>query len=210
MVGVVDEVLVDRAFVAERASTAVEIWPRSTSWPPTAADNVRTCSRLGGGALVRGAGRVGADAAASGSASTRHRGETVVTVDEVHYVDNSKATNVLAADVALAAAEHVVWIAGGLAKGGVFDDLSNGTASRLRAVVLVGTDQDLLAEAARRHAPDVPVIEVPAGETDPMEQRQSLRRQRVARPGDACCWPRLRVDGPVRRLPSRGRAFARP
>jgi UDP-N-acetylmuramoylalanine--D-glutamate ligase len=98
-----------------------------------------------------------------------HRGEVIATVDDVRFVDDSKATNVLAADVALAAASgQVVWIAGGLAKGGTFDALVRRHRVKLRAAVLLGADRSLIAQALARHAPEVPVIEVPDGETEPM------------------------------------------
>ena len=103
-----------------------------------------------------------------GFAVDDHRGTLVDAIDEVTYVDNSKATNVHAADVALSSVDSVVWIAGGLAKGGSFDDIVTKHAAQLRAVVLLGQDQDRIAEALERHAPEVPVFAVPAGETDPM------------------------------------------
>ncbi|MET0303275.1 MAG: UDP-N-acetylmuramoyl-L-alanine--D-glutamate ligase, partial [Microbacteriaceae bacterium] len=41
---------------------------------------------------------------------------------------------------------------------------------RLRGVVLLGRDRQVVADALSRHAPDVPVIDVGADETgDPME-----------------------------------------
>ncbi len=78
----------------------------------------------------------------------------------VRWVDDSKATNGHAANASLAAFEHVVWIAGGDAKGGSFDDLVQAHAGRLRAAVLIGRDRALVADALRRHAPEVPVVEV--------------------------------------------------
>jgi UDP-N-acetylmuramoylalanine--D-glutamate ligase len=169
MMGVVDGVLVDRAFVAERATQAVEIISVASlqsEAPFFVADT------LAAAALVRSFG-VGVQAvrqAAGQFSVSNHRGETVGLVGGVRYIDNSKATNVHAADVALAAEKSVVWIAGGLAKGGHGDELFSDHRTRLRAVILLGTDQDVLAAAARRHAPDVPVIAIPAGETEPMEQ----------------------------------------
>ncbi len=90
----------------------------------------------------------------------------------------------LAADVALAAASgQVVWIAGGLAKGGSFDALVQRHRSKLRAVVLLGTDRSLIAQALARHAPEVPVIEVPDGETEPMTDAVRISAS-VAQPHD--------------------------
>ena len=208
MVGVVDEVLVDRAFIPERATHAVELMAASElpTQAPYFVSNV-----LAAAAVARSSG-VSVEAvreAATGFGLADHRGETVATIGGVRYVDNSKATNVHAADVALAAEQHVVWIAGGLAKGGEFDDLFERHRSRLRAVVLIGADQAVLADAARRHAPDVPVIEVPGGETEPMESAVAASAA-VARPGDvvllapACASMDQFVD-----YRDRGRAFAR-
>jgi UDP-N-acetylmuramoylalanine--D-glutamate ligase len=183
MVGIVDGVIVDRAFIAERATHAVEIVPTAAlpgDWPGFVS-NVTAAT-----AIARSFG-VGVSAVADAATSFQvdaHRGETVATVSGVRYIDNSKATNAAAADVALSSQETAVWIAGGLAKGGEFDDIFRAHRSRLRALVLIGSDQDLLADAARRHAPDVPVIAVPYGETDPMDHAVRAAAG-VARPGDA-------------------------
>ncbi|NEE19203.1 UDP-N-acetylmuramoyl-L-alanine--D-glutamate ligase, partial [Streptomyces sp. SID7499] len=55
-----------------------------------------------------------------------HRIEHVADIDEVRYVDDSKATNTHATEASLAAYDSIVWIAGGLAKGATFDDLVTG------------------------------------------------------------------------------------
>ena len=75
----------------------------------------------------------------------------------VRWVDDSKATNPHAAQSSLVAFDPVVWVAGGLAKGARFDDLVRAVAPRLRGVVLLGQDRDVIADALARHAPDVPV-----------------------------------------------------
>jgi len=168
MMGVVDGVLVDRAYGADRVSQALEI-VEASALPLAEPHNLQNV--LAAAALARSFGVSLTDvrSAALGFALDAHRGETVATVDDVRFVDNSKATNVFAAEVALTAAgAHVVWIAGGLAKGGTFDDLISRHRTRLRAVVLMGADRPLIAEALARHAPEVPVIEVPDGETEPM------------------------------------------
>jgi UDP-N-acetylmuramoylalanine--D-glutamate ligase len=182
MLGVVDGILVDRAFVTDRGSHAVELVDAAelVGDEPHLVANV-----LAAAAVARSFG-IGVDAVHDAAVSFQladHRGETVDTLAGVRYVDNSKATNVHAADVALAAAPHVVWIAGGLAKGGRFDELLKRHGWRMRAMVLIGTDQDLIAGAARRHAPDVPVFAVTAGETDPMDSAVAMAAA-AARPGD--------------------------
>ncbi|MCA1822724.1 MAG: UDP-N-acetylmuramoyl-L-alanine--D-glutamate ligase [Frankia sp.] len=87
-----------------------------------------------------------------------HRLALVATIDDVRYVDDSKATNPHAAGRALAAFDHVVWIAGGLNKDLRFDDLIADSRDRLRAAVLIGQCRDELRDALTRGAPDVPVV----------------------------------------------------
>jgi UDP-N-acetylmuramoylalanine--D-glutamate ligase len=84
-------------------------------------------------------------------------------------VDDSKATNPHAAQASLLAYEHVVWIAGGQAKGATFDELVIAARERLRGVVLLGQDKAVIAEALARHAPEVPVIVVGSTDTGTME-----------------------------------------
>ncbi|MFL6179699.1 MAG: UDP-N-acetylmuramoyl-L-alanine--D-glutamate ligase [Actinomycetes bacterium] len=207
MMGVVDGVLVDRAFGAERATHALELVAAealSSDAPHLVADT------LAAAALARSYG-VSIDAvrqAAAGFTMADHRGETVAVASGVRYVDNSKATNVHAADVALSAEPNVVWIAGGLAKGGRFDGLFRDHRERLRAVVLIGADQLLLAEAARRHAPDVPLIAIPAGETEPMEHAVRAAAA-AAQPGDVVLLaPACASMDQFTDYRARGRAFA--
>jgi UDP-N-acetylmuramoylalanine--D-glutamate ligase len=118
-----------------------------------------------------------------------HRIATVATVDGVTYIDDSKATNAHAAAASLSAFDQVVWVAGGLAKGGRFEDLVEGAADRLRAAVLLGADRALVAEALARHAPQIPVVEVGRPDTDAMDGATVMdevvrRAAALARPGD--------------------------
>ncbi len=85
-----------------------------------------------------------------------HRNELVVTTRGVSYVNDSKATNPHAAAASLGAYPAVVWIAGGLNKGLDFDELVIAAASRVRAVVLIGTCAPEIADAIARHAPQIP------------------------------------------------------
>ena len=57
------------------------------------------------------------------------------------------------------------------------------TRDRLRAAVLVGRDRALIAEALARHAPDVPVVEVDTGETGSMDRVVEVAAS-LAREGD--------------------------
>jgi UDP-N-acetylmuramoylalanine--D-glutamate ligase len=105
----------------------------------------------------------------------------------VAWVDDSKATNPHAALSSLLAFDPVVWIAGGLAKGARFDDLVETARARLRGVVLLGRDRDVVAGALARHAPDVPVIVIEDGETGSGHaamERAVTAAASLARPGD--------------------------
>jgi len=182
MLGVVDGVLVDRAFVPDRAHAATEI-ASVADVVPFAPHNV--ANALAAAALARAYG-VAADAVRDGLGAFRpdpHRIACVAVLDEVSYVDDSKATNPHAAAASLAAYPSIVWIAGGLAKGADFDDLGVGAAPRLRAVVLLGRDRSVIANALARHAPDVPVVEVMSNETGVMDEVVRAAAA-LAHPGD--------------------------
>jgi UDP-N-acetylmuramoylalanine--D-glutamate ligase len=92
----------------------------------------------------------------------------VATVGGVDYVDDSKATNPHAAGGSLAAYPRVVWIAGGLLKGADVDPLVAAVAPRLAGAVVLGRDRAELVRSLARHAPGVPVVEVPSGDDGPV------------------------------------------
>ncbi|WP_405654035.1 UDP-N-acetylmuramoyl-L-alanine--D-glutamate ligase [Streptomyces sp. RK9] len=180
--GVVDGILVDRAFVPDRQKQAQELAEVSDVRPP-APHNI--ANALAAAGLARAFG-VEAAAVREGLRAFRpdeHRIEHVADVENVAYIDDSKATNTHAAQASLAAYESIVWIAGGLAKGATFDELVAGAAGRLRGVVLIGADRALIAEALARHAPEVPVVDLDRTDTGAMSEavRQAAR---LARPGD--------------------------
>jgi UDP-N-acetylmuramoylalanine--D-glutamate ligase len=180
--GVVEGILVDRAFVPDRQKNAQELAGVGDITPP-APHNI--ANALAAAALARAYG-VEPQAVRDGLRAFRpdaHRIALVATVDGVEYVDDSKATNTHAAEASLAAYEHVVWIAGGLAKGATFDELVAKSAKRLRAAVLSGTDRALIAEALRRHAPEVPVVELERTDTEAMTAVVDAAKA-LAQPGD--------------------------
>ena len=181
MLGIVDGVLADRAFIAERQTAAAELG--------TVADLVSSAphnvtNALAAAALARSIG-VPPVAVRDGIRAFRpdpHRIAVVATVDGISYVDDSKATNPHAAQASLSGFEDVVWIAGGLAKGAEFDSLVPAVRDRLRGVVLIGADRALLAQALARHAPEVPVVEVSETDNDVMD-RVVAEAAALARPG---------------------------
>ncbi|MFE4176304.1 UDP-N-acetylmuramoyl-L-alanine--D-glutamate ligase [Streptomyces sp. NPDC056909] len=180
--GVVDGILVDRAFVENRRERAQELAQVSDVQPP-APHNI--ANALAAAALARAFG-VGPAAVRDGLRSFRpdpHRIEHVAEVAGITYVDDSKATNTHAAEASLAAYDPIVWIAGGLAKGATFDELVTASAKRLRGVVLIGADRALIGEALARHAPEVPVVDLDRTDTGAMSAavREAAR---LAQPGD--------------------------
>ncbi|MFE7355714.1 UDP-N-acetylmuramoyl-L-alanine--D-glutamate ligase [Streptomyces sp. NPDC057543] len=180
--GVVDGILVDRAFVTNRQKQAQEL-AEVTDVNPPAPHNI--ANALAAAALARAFG-VEPAAVRDGLRAFRpdpHRIEHVADIAQVAYIDDSKATNTHAAEASLAAYDPIVWIAGGLAKGATFDELVTGAARRLRGVVLIGRDRALIREALARHAPEVPVVDLDRTDTGAMSEavREAAR---LARPGD--------------------------
>ncbi|HEX5089903.1 MAG TPA: UDP-N-acetylmuramoyl-L-alanine--D-glutamate ligase [Nocardioides sp.] len=199
MVGVVDDILADRAFIEERETSAAELCTLADLTPPGASGPAphTVQNALAAAALARAHG-VGQAAVRDGLRGFRpdgHRIALVAVHDGVAWVDDSKATNPHAALASLVAYDPVVWVAGGLAKGASFDELVRTVAGRLRGVVLIGRDRDVIARALARHAPDVRVIEIGTGETAGAEgdhasdEATPMRRAvaaaaELARPGD--------------------------
>lgn len=195
MLGVVEDVLCDRAFVEQRQSSAAELCsladlrPEGSDAPvpPHTVENVLAAAAL---TRAHGVPPIAVRNGVRGFTPAPHRVATVATLDGVRWVDDSKATNAHAAQASLATFESVVWVAGGLAKGARFEDLVERAADRLRAVVLIGTDRDLVRQALARHAPDVPVVDVDVAQTAGMDLPDALmdavveRAAGFARSGD--------------------------
>ena len=182
MLGLVEDLLVDRAFIEDRSSSAAEL----CSLADLATDGVDAAphivaNALAAAALARAHG-VSQAAVRDGLRTFRldgHRIALVETRDQIAWVDDSKATNPHAAQSSLQAYDPVVWIAGGLAKGAGFDELVRSVGSRLRAAVLIGRDRAVIAEALSRHAPDVRVISIDGYDTGAVAGGQALMRHVV-------------------------------
>lgn len=195
MVGMVEDILADRAFVEERASSAAELCTLADLSDPLRPDRPpaphTVQNALAAAALARAHG-VGQAAVRDGLRSFRPGGHRIAVVaerDGITWVDDSKATNPHAARSSLLAYEPVVWVAGGLAKGATFDDLVRDVRDRLRGVVLLGQDRAVVAEALARHAPDVRVIDVGDRETAVTDGADVMKSvvaaaAELARPGD--------------------------
>ena len=221
--GLVEGVLVDRAFhsapdAADRHATAAELGTLEDlahlAGPGGRLAPHMVVDALAAAALARSLG-IPARAVRDGLRAYRsgaHRVELVATVADVAYVDDSKATNAHAAAASLASlpAGTVVWIAGGLAKGASFDELVATRADRLRAVVVIGVDQEPLRAALARHAPSIPVHRVDPADTGTVMTRAVEQARGLALPGDTvllapACASMDQFDS----YAQRGAAFAR-
>ncbi|WP_253778776.1 UDP-N-acetylmuramoyl-L-alanine--D-glutamate ligase [Goodfellowiella coeruleoviolacea] len=182
--GVAGDVLLDRAFTADPAQgeALIPVERVRPAGPPGVFD------ALAAAALARAAG-VPSAAVRDGLAAFQpvaHRAELVAEHAGVRYVNDSKATNPHAAAASLAGYASAVWLAGGDLKGAsqdAIDELVLSVADRLRGVVLLGKDRNVIAAALARHAPNVPVRVVEPGDDEPMTTavRAALA---MARPGD--------------------------
>ncbi|GGS38453.1 UDP-N-acetylmuramoyl-L-alanine--D-glutamate ligase [Actinokineospora fastidiosa] len=180
--GVVEDLLVDRAFTDDPVNEAAELATLADVRPP-GPHNV--ANALAAAALARAYG-VGPDAVRDGLRAFtpgRHRAEVVAEAGGLTYVNDSKATNPHAAGGSLRAFDSIVWIAGGLLKGATVDGLAREVSGRLRGVVVMGADGEVIAGSVARHAPDVPVERVPSGDDEPMIAAVRAARA-LARPGD--------------------------
>jgi len=211
--GVVDGILVDRAFGDSRVSQAVELGHVSDLKHLVAGDvpPYLISNALSAAALARAVG-VSPEAVGAGLRAFSldlHRTAFVRTLDDVTYVDDSKATNAHAALAAFGgrAERSVVWIAGGLAKGQSFDSLVSEVRTKLRAVVLMGVEAEPLATALAEHAAEVPVKRIPPGETVMSEAVVAARG--LAHRGDTVLLsPACASMDQFRNYADRGEAFA--
>ena len=164
-VGYVEDLLVDRAFLEERADKALEI----ASFEDLEGFGVLTPHLLSNIAAATALARsFGVPPAACRKALREfkvspHRIQLVAEVNGVRYVNDSKATNAHAAAASLTSFESVVWILGGLLKGVDISDLIGQFAPRLRGAVVIGLDRVEIVEAFRNLAPGVPLVEISEG-----------------------------------------------
>jgi len=159
-IGVVEELLVDRAFVPDpqQASMICEL----VDVVPTVPHNVSNA--LAAAALARAIDvpHEVIQKALQSFRPGRHRIETIYEADGITWIDDSKATNPHAAAASLMSHLSVVWVAGGLAKGADMEPLIQRCASRIKAAILIGTDRELIEAALIKHAPHVPRILIDA------------------------------------------------
>ena len=185
-VGIVEDVLADRAFLDDRRNAALELATHADLVAAGMDSPHMAMNALAAAALARAGGVPPArirDAIRS-FRPDHHRTELVGQRDGVRWVDDSKATNPHAAIASLNAFDRVVWIVGGLFKGVDIGPLVAEFGPRVVAVVVIGTDRHPVLEAFQRHAPTVTILEVAASDTEEVMPEAVRHAASVARPGD--------------------------
>jgi UDP-N-acetylmuramoylalanine--D-glutamate ligase len=157
-IGLVEDLLVDRAFVVDPMEAAM--FCELNEVQPTAPHSVSNALAAAGLARAIGVDHEVIRGAIKGFRPGRHRIELVLEYDGIRWIDDSKATNPHAAQASVMSELSVVWIAGGLAKGAEMTDLIAQVGSRLRAAVLIGTDRELIAKELQSKFPNVTIVRV--------------------------------------------------
>ena len=165
-VGYVDEFLVDRAFLDQRADSALEIASLQDFHglgvlTPHLLSNIAAATAL---ARSFGVPPAACREALRNFRVSSHRIELVLEHGGVRYINDSKATNAHAATASLSSFESVVWILGGQLKGVDISGLIEKFAKRLRSAVVIGVNRKEILEHFARLAPSVFVTEVADGE----------------------------------------------
>jgi UDP-N-acetylmuramoylalanine--D-glutamate ligase len=188
--GVVDGAIVDRAWASapgDEVATLDDLAHLAPGTPvsPSRVPRPVIVDALVAIALARAEGVDGPAIGAGlrGFTLGEHRMAPVGRSGGVVYIDDSKATNphAVEADFDGFAPRGVVWIAGGLTKGTSMDQVVRAIGGKLRGAVVIGKDRTPFTDPLRRHAPGVPVVEVPDGETDGVMGRAVREARDLAR-----------------------------
>ncbi|WP_309133017.1 UDP-N-acetylmuramoyl-L-alanine--D-glutamate ligase [Brevibacterium sp.] len=200
--GLVDDLLVDRAFIPQRYSSAAELATLADVATATGVSGHepaghQVANALAAAALARSIGVPGPAVAQGLAAHSQgaHRMVPVATHAGIRWIDDSKATNTHAANASLTSFPSIVWIAGGLPKGADFTPLLRDHGHRLRGLVLIGAEDGPFRRAVAEACPDLPVVRIDPDLAEPDEspdrRGQAIMSAAVAAAG------RLAVDGDV-------------
>ena len=158
-IGLVENLVVDRAFISDEAEALFEL----SDVTPAVPHNVLNAMAAAG--LARSIGAQ-ADAIATALRNFKldhHRLEVVAQRDGITWIDDSKATNPHAAIAALQSQLSAIWIAGGLAKGAAMDELIQRCKDRIKVAILVGQDAPIIEAALRKYAPEIQIALIDPG-----------------------------------------------
>ena len=155
-IGLVEELLVDRAFVSDpqEASMIAEL----AEITPTVPHNVSNALAAAGLARTVGIAHEKIREALSHFSPGRHRIEVIAKENGITWIDDSKATNPHAAQASILSAFSVIWLAGGLTKDADVSTLVKRVHPRIKKAILFGKDRDLFLLAFAEHAPHIEVV----------------------------------------------------
>jgi len=156
--GIVEELLVDRAFVADPQEAAM--FSELIEVTPTVPHNVSNALAAAGLARTIGIPHEKIREAITSFTPGKHRIEKILEKDSITWINDSKATNPHAAAASIMSALSVVWIAGGLAKGATMGELVERVKARVRVAILIGEDRELIARELKDRAPHIEIISV--------------------------------------------------
>lgn len=164
-IGYVDDILCDRAFIQERATTAMPLatlddLSQIGVVTPHLMANVAAAACL---ARAIGVSAEQITEAIRNFQMDAHRIELVCESNGVAWYDDSKATNPHAAAASLASFDRVVWVVGGLLKGVDIRPLVETFAKKLASAIVIGVDREPILAAFADIAPNVPIHEVALG-----------------------------------------------
>lgn len=155
-IGIVEELLIDRAFVADAMEAAM--FCELSEVIPTVPHNVSNALAAAGLARTVGIDHDKIREAITTFKPGRHRIETVLDKNRTTWINDSKATNPHAAAASIMSALSVVWVAGGLAKGATMGELVERVKSRVRIAILIGADRELIATELRTRAQHIEIL----------------------------------------------------
>jgi UDP-N-acetylmuramoylalanine--D-glutamate ligase len=179
----VENLLIDRAFSpspaqANEISELVDI-------TPTVPHNILNALAAAALTLAIGVNYEFIKSGLRNFTSDHHRMELVLSKNEINWIDDSKATNPHAAIASLLSNFNVVWIAGGLAKGASINELTQRCSGRIKSVILIGQDRELIAEAFKLHSPTTELYRVDqASDAKKLMDDVVIQAIKIAKPGD--------------------------
>lgn len=183
-VGFVEDILCDRAFLDDRANSALEI----TTLGDLANIGVLTPHLMANAAAATALARsIGVEAqdikqALIGFRLDAHRIELVHEQDGIRWINDSKATNPHAAAASLNSFESIIWIVGGLLKGVDLSQLVKDYSSRIHTAIVIGNDRSAVLEALQEAPERLNIVEI-KDSTDVMHAAVKAAVL-VAKPGD--------------------------
>jgi UDP-N-acetylmuramoylalanine--D-glutamate ligase len=182
--GLVEELLIDRAFGSD--PTTAEVIAELADITPQVPHNVSNALAAAGIALAVGIAHSDIKAGLASFKLDHHRLELVSDFEGISWVNDSKATNPHAAIAGILSHTSVIWIAGGLAKGASMTALVKRAAPRLKAVILIGTDRELIADALAIYAPKIPIYRCDGdGTAQGIMEEVVSKAKSLAQTGDA-------------------------